>query len=141
MSTRLMTVSVAAMLLMSGGIFGGLANAADSGLNFEIYRTQVEPIFLKKREGMARCYQCHEGANNGLSLEPLADGQTAYTEEQSRSNFERVSQVAAGGVYSRLLTHPLAPEAGGDLFHSGGRQFKSKDDPEYRILEAWATAQ
>jgi hypothetical protein len=37
-----------------------------------------------------------------------------------------------------LLIHPLAPEAGGDLFHSGGRQFESKNDPDYRILMQWA---
>ena len=34
----------------------------------------------------------------------------------------------------------VAPEAGGDLFHSGGRQFESKDDPDYKILMQWAGA-
>jgi hypothetical protein len=33
-----------------------------------------------------------------------------------------------------MLIHPLAPEAGGDLFHSGGRQFESKNDPDWKIL-------
>ena len=41
---------------------------------------------------------------------------------------------------SRLLIHPLAPEAGGDLFHSGGRQFGTKDDPDWKILAQWAGA-
>jgi hypothetical protein len=36
-----------------------------------------------------------------------------------------------------MLIHPLAPEAGGDLFHSGGRQFESKNDPDWKILAQW----
>jgi hypothetical protein len=32
----------------------------------------------------------------------------------------------------------LAPEAGGDLFHSGGRQFASKDDPDWKTLAQFA---
>jgi hypothetical protein len=36
-----------------------------------------------------------------------------------------------------LLLHPLAPEAGGEPFHSGGRQFKSKDDPDWQALADW----
>jgi hypothetical protein len=36
------------------------------------------------------------------------------------------------------LIHPLAPEAGGDLFHSGGRQFASKDDPDWKALAEFA---
>jgi cytochrome c553 len=33
--------------------------------------------------------------------------------------------------------HPLAPEAGGDGFHSGGHQFASQDDPDWQVLAAW----
>ncbi len=43
----------------------------------------------------------------------------------------------ANKAESRLLIHPLAPEAGGDLFHSGGRQFADKNDPDYKILMQW----
>jgi hypothetical protein len=39
---------------------------------------------------------------------------------------------------AKILTHPLAPEAGGDAFHSGGRQFASKNDPDWKIIAAWA---
>jgi hypothetical protein len=38
---------------------------------------------------------------------------------------------------AKILTHPLAPEAGGDAFHSGGRQFASKNDPDWKIIAAW----
>ena len=37
-----------------------------------------------------------------------------------------------------LLTHPLAPEAGGSAYHSGGRQFASRDDPAWKTLSTWA---
>jgi hypothetical protein len=39
--------------------------------------------------------------------------------------------------HSRLLLHPLAPEDGGDVFHSGGRQFATKDDPVWKTLADW----
>ena len=39
--------------------------------------------------------------------------------------------------HSRLLLHPLAPEGGGDTYHSGGRQFVDKRDPDWQALAAW----
>jgi hypothetical protein len=38
---------------------------------------------------------------------------------------------------SRLLLHPLAPEGGGDIFHSGGRQFGDKNDPLWKTIADW----
>jgi YVTN family beta-propeller protein len=38
---------------------------------------------------------------------------------------------------SPLLLHPLAPSAGGDPFHSGGRQFSSQNDPDWLTLADW----
>ena len=35
----------------------------------------------------------------------------------------------------------LAPEAGGNSFHNGGRQFESKDDPDWKTLARWANVQ
>src|SRR5205814_971481 len=54
-------------------------------------------------------------------------------------NFENaVQQVVPGDpASSRLLIHPLAPEAGGDPFHSGGRQFASQTDPDWLVLADW----
>src|SRR5215472_2899944 len=91
-----------------------------SPLDFETYRSRIEPIFLKQRPGHARCYGCHSDPNRFFHLERLSDGATEWTEEQSRRNFQTVTKlVAPGDPRSRLLLiHPLAPEAGGDAFHS-----------------------
>ena len=116
------------------------SQAAPAGLDYQFFKTRVQPIFMKTRPGHAPCVMCHTGANNFLRLEELAPGQTAWTEEQSRKQFESISKLVtpANRAESRLLIHPLAPEAGGDLFHSGGRQFMTKDDPDFKILAQWA---
>jgi len=108
-------------------------------LDYTAFKARVEPIFLKKRAGHVRCYVCHADSNNALKLVPLSPGAKAWDEEQSRRNFATVSMLVTVGDpdASRLLQHPLAPEAGGDVFHSGGRQFASKDDPDYRALAQW----
>lgn len=107
-------------------------------LDYEVYKKSVEPIFIKKRVGHARCVACHSASNNAFRLQPLAEGST-WTEEQSRRNFESVSKLvnASNPQASKLLMHPLAHEAGGDEFHSGGRQFLSKDDPDWKAIAGW----
>lgn len=109
-------------------------------LDFETYRTKVEPIFLKKRPTHARCIVCHEGNRTALRLQALPEGKTNWTPEQSRLNFEAVSKLvnAKNLLASPLLKHPLAEAAGGDDFHSGGRQFQSQDDPDWKALADWA---
>jgi hypothetical protein len=108
-------------------------------LDYEFFKAKVEPIFLKKREGHTRCYVCHEESNNAFRLEKLPAGAAFWTEEQSRKNFETISRLVKPGDPTRsiLLHHPLAKEAGGDIFHSGGRQFTSQDDPDYMTVAQW----
>jgi hypothetical protein len=108
-------------------------------LDYEFFKSRVEPVFLTKRPDHARCYVCHVESNNAFRLERLSAGAHDWTEEQSRRNFEVVSILVNPGDpdTSRLLRHPLAPEGGGDVFHSGGRQFASKRDPAWRVLAAW----
>jgi hypothetical protein len=108
-------------------------------LDYEFFKTRVEPIFLKKRPTHARCYVCHEEANHALKLAKLSPGNTIWTEEESRRNFDTVSQLVTPGdpLGSLLLHHPLAPEAGGDAFHSGGRQFQSQSDADWQTLADW----
>jgi hypothetical protein len=108
-------------------------------LDYEYFKSRVEPVFLTKRADHARCYVCHVESNNAFHLERLSPGARGWTEEQSRRNFEMISILVNPGDpdTSRLLLHPLAPEGGGDVFHSGGRQFPSKRDPAWRALAAW----
>jgi hypothetical protein len=131
--SRLAAVAAATML--------GIASSYAQSLDFETYRTQVEPLFAKKRPGHARCFVCHEANNSAFKLQQLAPGTTQWTEEQSRLNFESVSHLVVPGkpTSSPLLMHPLAPDAGGDRFHSGGRQFASQDDPDWKIIAAWVS--
>jgi hypothetical protein len=72
-------------------------------------------------------------------LQALATGATTWTEDQSRKNFETVQAYVnpAAPLTSRLLVHPLAPDAGGDDFHGGGRQFASRQSPEFQTIAAW----
>lgn len=108
-------------------------------LDYEFFKSRVQPIFLTKRPGHARCYVCHVESNNAFHLEKLSPDARGWTEEQSRRNFEMVSSLVNPGDpdTSRLLLHPLSPENGGDVFHSGGRQFPSKRDAAWRTLAAW----
>jgi hypothetical protein len=101
-----------------------VASQGKPPLDYETYKATVQPIFLERREGHVRCYTCHSENNN------------SWTEEQSRKNYASVSGLAVPSdpASSKMLIHPLAPEAGGDLFHSGGRQFESKNDPDWKIL-------
>jgi hypothetical protein len=113
-------------------------------LDYEFFKTRIEPIFLKKRsEDHARCYVCHQISRHGggpLSLEMLPPGMSFWTEEQSRHNFEVVSKLVVPGnpSLSLFLRMPLAPEAGGLAdTHQGGRQFASEDDPDWKNMKAW----
>ena len=108
-------------------------------LDYGFYKSRVEPIFLTKKEGHTRCVVCHSESNNNFNLQRLAPGAAEWTDEQSHRNFAMIEKlVNPGDPETSLLTkHPLAPEASGDPFHSGGRQFKSKDDPDWKTLAAF----
>jgi len=116
--------------------------AAAQSLDYDVFKTKVEPIFLQKRPSHARCVVCHAAANHAFSLQPLDKGATTWTEEQSRKNFEMVSRIVRPGNpdASLLLRQPLAHEAGGQEFHSGGRQFATKDDPAWKTMADWVRA-
>jgi hypothetical protein len=120
----------------------GAAIGSAQSLSFTVYRERVEPIFLKKRPNHARCVACHEASASNFKLQPLDPGAATWTESQSRQNFEAVSRMVVPGdpAKSRILNHPLAPEAGGDDFHGGGHQFDSKDDPDWKIIAEWVRA-
>jgi YVTN family beta-propeller protein len=110
-----------------------------SSPDFKTYRTQIEPVFLKMRQGNVRCYDCHSVMNTRLKLQSLTAGDSTWSEDQSRQNFEVVSKLVAPNepMKSRLLLHPLAPEAGGDPTHTGGKFWASQNDPEWQMIATW----
>jgi hypothetical protein len=113
-------------------------STASPPLNYEFFKNKVEPVFLAQRPGHTRCVVCHSINNAPLHLVRLSPGSTTWNEEQSRQNFQLVQKVVVPGYEgSKLLTHPLAEEAGGDPHHGGGQQFSSKNDPEWQTLKAF----
>ena len=115
------------------------SSTASASLDFEFFKTKVQPIFLAKRPGHARCISCH-ASGSPLRLQPLSPGSTTWNEEESRKNFEAVRRmVVPGSLKSMLLIHPLAEQAGGDFFHNGGKHWDSQNDPEWQTLKAWVT--
>ena len=119
---------------------GQPATAGGATLDYEFFKTKVQPIFLTKRPGHARCIACH-GSGTPLRLQPLSPGTTAWNEEESRKNFEAVQRVAQAGLKSRLLLHPLDEQAGGDFYHNGGKHWSSQNDAEWQTLKAWVLGQ
>jgi len=119
----------------------GSSPAPSPSLDYEFFKTRVQPIFVARRPGHARCVACH-ASGTPLRLQPLAPGSTTWSEEDSRRNFEAVRRlVVPGSVKSKLLVHPLAEEAGGDFYHNGGKHWSAQDDPEWQTLKAWVLGQ
>ena len=131
------------LALLTVGAFGQQPAApARPTLDFEYFKTKVQPIFLNKRPGHARCIACH-GQGTPMRLQPLDPGATTWTDEESRQNFDAVRRVAVvpGSLKSKLLMHPLAEAAGGDFYHNGGKHFTSQNDPEWQTLRNWVMGQ
>src|ERR1700694_3274393 len=117
------------------------SSGPSTSLDYQFFKTRVEPIFLNKRPGHARCVSCH-GSGTPLRLQPLSPGSTTWNEEESRKNFEAIQRVAIpGNLKSKLLVHPLEEQAGGDFFHSGGKHFSSQNDAEWQTLKAFVLGQ
>jgi hypothetical protein len=149
MKTALSYVLVVACLLLAAGRSlwakrqekesqPASSSTESASLNYEFFKAKVEPVFLNKRPGHARCVSCHTLNHVPLHLVPLSPGSTTWNEEQSRQNFELVQRVVVpGSMESPLLRHPLAQQAGGDPAHGGGKHFESQDNPEWLNLKAW----
>jgi YVTN family beta-propeller protein len=111
--------------------------ATAPALDFDFYKTRVQPIFLAERPGHARCIACH-GSGTPMRLQPLGAGQASWSDEESRKNFDIVRRmVVPGSAKSRLLMHPLAENAGGDFYHNGGKHWTSQNDPEWQTIKSW----
>jgi len=114
------------------------APAGGADLDYQFYKEKVEPLFLEKRPGHARCVVCHS-TGTAFRLQPLPPGAKAWTDEQSHKNFETARRFVVRGKpqNSRLLLMPLSHEAGGTEFHPGGKHWESQSDPEWKVLEEW----
>jgi hypothetical protein len=126
-----------ALVIAMVAMFLAQSGSTTPVLDYAFFKERVQPIFLKKRPGHARCVVCHE--HGSPPLQPLAPGATSWNEEQSRKNFEMWKLFVTPGdpAKSKLLLHPLAESAGGDRFHAGGKHWKSQSDPEWQTLAAW----
>jgi hypothetical protein len=114
------------------------ASKGDAALDYDYFKAKVEPVFLAKREGHTRCVVCHTVNNAPLHFVPLSPGATSWNDQQSRQNFVLIEKVVVPGWEgSKLVTHPLAEEAGGDPHHGGGQQFTSQNDPDWQTLKAF----
>jgi hypothetical protein len=118
-----------------------MGQQAAPALDYDVFKSKVQPIFLQKRKGHARCYACHS-QGTPFRLQPLPPGETTWNDEESRKNFEAVRRVVVPGNpdASRLLLMPLARDAGGVRFHPGGKHWSSKDDPAWQTIAAWIRA-
>src|SRR5688572_10308377 len=86
------------------------SSTSAKALDYEVFKTKVQPIFLEKRPGYTRCVVCHSGGSGPNSfLQPLSPGATTWNEEQSRKNFQSIQRLVTPGepTKSRLLMHPL----------------------------------
>jgi hypothetical protein len=149
-ASSFLVVAAASLLAAAAGSFShaaapaGKAAKAAPGvtLDYEFFKTRVQPVFLTKRPGRTRCYVCHSNNNVAFHVVPLSPGATSWNEEQSRRNFLMIEQVAqAGNLDSPLLKHPLDEKAGGDPHHGGGQQFESQNDPAWQTLRAFIMGQ
>jgi YVTN family beta-propeller protein len=139
-----MRVSLA--VLLSAAIFASSPAAqrpdssapTSSTLDYEFFKTRVQPIFLAERPGHARCIACH-GSGTPLRLQPLPPDSRTWSDADARKNFEAVRRVVVPGsvTKSRLLVHPLAQDAGGDFYHNGGKHWRSQNEAEWQTLKAW----
>jgi len=157
------TTRLAALALVAGvGVFAavGLTHAPDDvptppatipgavefAPNFDYYRQNIEPMFARPRGypnggGSPACVMCHSWQTSlRLALEDMTetpDGWT-WTAGQSQANYDVVTKLvnASDPASSKLLTKPLAPQAGGEG-HSGGSFWESTSDPEYQVVLQW----
>jgi len=137
MRLLLLAIVAAAVLAQAPPAPGGA-----SSLDFQFFKTRVQPIFLAKRPGHARCYVCHS-IGTPFRLERLSPGATTWNDEQSHRNFEAAQrEVVPGDTHaSHLRMRPLATDAGGDPLHGGGKHWDSQNAREWQVMAEWVRGQ
>jgi hypothetical protein len=112
--------------------------APEPPLDFTFFRSCVQPIFQKPREGHIRCSNCHGVGQMGFAPVP-AGGRSDWNDEEAKRAFQVVTRLVVPGnpVQSRFLLKPLHPDGGGSYAHNGVRRWQTRDDPEWQMLAAW----
>src|SRR5262245_59608239 len=107
MEASMLELLLAALLGQAQAPAPAASPAAAVTLDYDFYQARVQPLFLEKREGHARCVQCHAGSTT-LRLQRLPDGAFSWNEEQTRQNFDAVKTLVVPGSpgASKLLRHP-----------------------------------
>ena len=67
-------------LLVSIQSAGSQQAASSTTLDFDFFRTRVQPIFTTKRAGNARCVSCHAFGTT-MQLQPLSPDAATWNEE------------------------------------------------------------
>ena len=131
-------VPVASVAAWTGGARSVPHASSREPVDYEFFVTQVQPIFLKKRDGHARCAACHSTRATFRLQPPPQEGAT-WTAEQARLNFDAARSMVdrSNPLGSRLLLLPLTERAGGSPFHPGGKHWLDRNDPEWQILASW----
>ena len=89
-------------LLISASAVATQQPASSPSLDFEFFRTHVQPVFTTKRPGNARCVSCH-AFGTPMRLQPLAADSGTWNEEQSRQNFDVIRlRVVPGNPEARI---------------------------------------
>src|SRR5215471_19799937 len=91
MSVRMVIAAAVSAFTLAAA--SSLVTYAAEAPDFDYFKAKVQPIFLTKRPGHARCVMCHAEANNALRLEKLPQGQETWTEEQTRKNYDTVVKI------------------------------------------------
>ena len=107
-------------------------------VDFQFFRSCVQPVFATPREGHIRCSNCHGGGQLGFAPTP-AGGRTEWNEEEARQAFRVIARLIIAGnpEKSRFLLKPLHPDGGGSYAHNGVRRWQNRNDPEWQMLAAW----
>src|SRR5262245_29384585 len=74
--------------LLAACLIAQAAPAPAPSPDFETFKTRIQPIFLAKRPGHARCYACHAGSGANAYLQKLTPGADTWDDAQARKNFE-----------------------------------------------------
>ena len=104
-----MRASILAFVVVAATASTAAAQTAPATLDYDFFKANVQPIFLAKRPGHARCISCH-GQGTTLRLQPLAAGATTWTRGREPEELRGDQQ---GGAARQREEQAPGPSAGG----------------------------